>query len=122
MISRMDGGGSIQQAGIAVENTAPGTKITVLEVPAIAKKAQHAESEQQLPIEKAKRMTESMNTFLESANTQLRFKLHDKLNEYYVTIVDMKTDEVVREIPSKKLMDIHAAMREFVGLLVDQKI
>ena len=52
----------------------------------------------------------------------MRFKLHDKLNEYYVTIVDMKTDEVVREIPSKKLLDIHAAMREFVGLLVDRKV
>ena len=78
--------------------------------------------EQQLLAEKAKQMTDSMNSFLASANTQLRFRFHDKLNEYYVTIVDLKTDEVVREIPSKKLMDIHAAMREFVGLLVDQKI
>ena len=63
-----------------------------------------------------------MNSFLESANTQLRFKFHDELNEYYVTIVNSNTDEVIREIPSKKLLDIHAAMREFVGLLVDQKI
>ena len=96
MVSRMDGGGSIQQKSIAMDNIASDTDITV--------------------------MTDSMNTFLESANTQLRFKLHDKLNEYYVTIIDMKTDEVVREIPSKKLMDIHAAMREFLGLLVDRKI
>jgi len=81
-----------------------------------------SEQQQQLPADKARQLTESMNTFLGSANTQLRFKFHDKLNEYYVTIVDSKTDEVIREIPSKKLMDIHAAMREFVGLLVDRKI
>ena len=63
-----------------------------------------------------------MNTFLLSANSQLKFELHDELNEYYVTIIDSNTDEVIREIPSKKLMDIHAAMREFVGLLIDRKI
>lgn len=75
-----------------------------------------------LSADKAKTLTESMNSFLESANTQLRFKFHDELNEYYVTIVNSNTDEVIREIPSKKLLDIHAAMREFVGLLVDQKM
>ena len=76
----------------------------------------------ELSKESAKQMTDSMNRFLETVDTQLKFKFHDQLNEYYVTIVDSKTDKVVREIPSKKLMDIHAAMREFIGLLVDHKI
>lgn len=116
MVNRMDGGGSIQQV------RAGGNTVPDMEVQALATKTQQLESEQPLPMEKAKQMTESMNTFLESTNTQLRFKFHDKLNEYYVTIVDIETDEVVREIPSKKLMDIHADMREFVGLLVDRKI
>ena len=75
-----------------------------------------SEVQDQITKEQAKQMADSMN------HTQLRFKYHDKLNEYYVTIVDSKTDKVVREIPSKKLMDIHAAMREYIGLLVDQKI
>ncbi|MFC5588717.1 flagellar protein FlaG [Sporosarcina soli] len=122
MVSRMDGGGSIQQKSIVMDNVASDTDITVMEGQALANEARQSKSEQQLPLEKAQQLTDSMNTFLESANTQLRFKLHDKLNEYYVTIIDMKTDEVVREIPSKKLMDIHAAMREFLGLLVDRKI
>lgn len=78
--------------------------------------------EEQLSKELARQMTDGMNRFLQTVDTQLRFKYHDKLNEYYVTIVDSKTDKVVREIPSKKLMDIHAAMREFIGLLVDRKI
>ncbi|MFD0943843.1 flagellar protein FlaG [Savagea faecisuis] len=81
-----------------------------------------SEVQDQITKEQAKQMADSMNHFLETVDTQLRFKYHDKLNEYYVTIVDSKTDKVVREIPSKKLMDIHAAMREYIGLLVDQKI
>ncbi len=79
-------------------------------------------NEQRLPIQKADSLVDGMNTFLASANAQLKFVMHDELKEYYVTIVDTKTDEVIREIPSKKLMDIHAAMKEFVGLLVDRKI
>ncbi|WP_342538859.1 flagellar protein FlaG [Sporosarcina sp. FSL K6-1540] len=123
MVSRMDGGAVVNQVNVLAGKMAPDTEVSVVQVQAIQEKVQQkASNEQQLPADKAKQMTDSMNTFLESANTQLRFKFHEKLNEYYVTIVDSTTDEVIREIPSKKLLDIHAAMREFVGLLVDRKI
>ncbi|QUG40795.1 flagellar protein FlaG [Psychrobacillus sp. INOP01] len=75
-----------------------------------------------LPAEKAKKMADSMNNFLETTNTELRFKYHDELETYYVTLINSKTDEVVREIPSKKLLDMYAAMCDFVGLFVDKKI
>ncbi len=123
MVSRVGGGAVMNQASVLVERTVQDTEVSVVQVQAIQEKVQQkADNEQQLPADKAKQMTDSMNTFMESANTQLRFKFHEKLNEYYVTIVDSTTDEVIREIPSKKLLDIHAAMREFVGLLVDRKI
>ena len=76
----------------------------------------------QLPTDQAKELTKSMNKFLEGSNSELRFEFHEKLNEYYVTIIDSKTQEVIKEVPSKKLMDVHAAMREFNGLFVNQKI
>lgn len=79
-------------------------------------------NEEKLSRQDAQTMTDSMNKFLQSADSQLKFVFHDELNEYYVTIVNSATDEVIREIPSKKLMDIHAAMKEFVGILVDRKI
>lgn len=78
--------------------------------------------DEKLSAEKARTMVEGVNDFLASTDSQLKFVYHDELNEYYVTIVNTATDEVIREIPSKKLMDIHAAMKEFVGLLVDRKI
>lgn len=114
MVGRIGGANGSQQISAGTES-AP----VVVEVQAISTEVQE---EHYLPVEKAKQMTDSMNKFLEGVNTQLRFKLHDELNEYYVAIVDPKTDEVVREVPSKKLMDIYAAMKEFVGLLIDRKI
>ena len=65
---------------------------------------------------------EIMNKFLQASHTSLKFELHDELNEYYVTLVDDVTQEVVKEIPSKKLLDVYAAMTEFLGLMVDKKI
>lgn len=67
-------------------------------------------------------VVDSMNEFLQASHTSLKFVLHDELNEYYVTLVDDVTHEVVKEIPSKKMLDMYAAMTQFVGLMVDKKI
>jgi flagellar protein FlaG len=72
--------------------------------------------------EKTQNVIKSMNDFLKASNSHLKFEFHDDLQEYYVTLVDDQTNEVVREIPSKKLLDMYAAMTEYVGLLVDKKI
>jgi flagellar protein FlaG len=67
-------------------------------------------------------VVKGMNDFLNPVNTSIRFELHDRLNDYYVTVIDDITHEVIKEIPSKKLLDTYANMMEFVGLLVDKKI
>lgn len=64
----------------------------------------------------------SLNDFLGPTNTHLKFEFHEKLKEYYVTIVDNHNNEVVREIPPKRLLDMYAAMTEYLGILVDRKI
>lgn len=76
----------------------------------------------QIKEEQLTEVVESMNEFLQASHTSLKFVLHDELNEYYVTLVDDVTQEVVKEIPSKKMLDMYAAMTEFVGLMVDKKI
>lgn len=71
---------------------------------------------------KMESMVEGLNEFLEPVETSVRFELHDKLERYYVTVVDKNTDEVVREIPPEKMLDMYAAMAEFMGILVDKKV
>lgn len=123
MVSRMGGESVLLPTITGVEKSVADIEVSVIGIhPGLEQSQIRIDNEKPLAADKAKQLTESMNTFLESTNTQLRFKFHDKLNEYYVTIVDSKTDEVVREIPSKKLLDIHAAILDFVGLLIDRKI
>lgn len=78
--------------------------------------------EQDVSKEKLEKVVESLNQFIQPAQTSVHFAYHEKLDEYYVQIVDNETEEMVREIPSKKLMDMHAQMLEFVGIMIDQKI
>ncbi|WP_026570966.1 MULTISPECIES: flagellar protein FlaG [Bacillaceae] len=65
---------------------------------------------------------DALNEFLEPTHTGLKFELHDKLEKYYVTVIDTDTKEVIKEIPPKKLLDVYAAMAEFMGFIVDEKI
>ena len=72
--------------------------------------------------EKTEKVIERMNDFLKESNTHLKFQFHDGLQKYYVAIVDDTTNEVIKEIPPKKLLDMYAAMTDYLGLLVDKKV
>ncbi|WP_432775374.1 flagellar protein FlaG [Brevibacillus gelatini] len=62
-----------------------------------------------------------INQWLKTTSSHVKFTLHEEMNEYYVQIINDQTNEVIREIPSKKMMDIAAKMHEMIGLLVDEK-
>jgi flagellar protein FlaG len=67
-------------------------------------------------------MIKGLNDFLKPHHSSIQFKLYDKLNEYYVQVVDDQSNQVIQEIPSKKLLDAYSTMLEFIGVLVDKKI
>lgn len=69
-----------------------------------------------------KQAVDSLNGFIEPLQTNLKFVYHEELNEYYVTVVNPSTSEVIREIPPKKMLDMYAAMTESMGILIDEKI
>lgn len=81
-----------------------------------------SEKEHEVSKERLKNVITVMNEFLLPTNTSLKFEMHEELKKYFVKIVDSSTQEVVREIPPKKLLDMYAEMTRFVGLLVDKKI
>lgn len=72
--------------------------------------------------EKVKKVVDSLNNFLEPVHSSIKFKLHEELDEYYIEVINDNTNQVIREIPSKKLLDVYAEMTEFIGIMVDKKI
>ncbi|MGN1399874.1 MAG: flagellar protein FlaG [Bacillus sp. (in: firmicutes)] len=65
---------------------------------------------------------QGMNGLLKQSDTHLKFEYHEELQEYYVAVVDNVTQEVVKEIPPKKLLDIYAAMTNYLGNLFDERV
>src|SRR5690625_6004376 len=80
-----------------------------------------AYEEQKIYKNDVKLAVNNINNFLEPVVTNLKFVFHEDLKDYYVTIVDPITNEVVKEIPPKKILDMYVAMAEYIGLLVDEK-
>jgi flagellar protein FlaG len=123
MIERLSGSENPIQQRPAIQE---GVKANIIKVE--EKSATNNQSEKKSEYHDAKKkeklqeVVSGLNHFLEPSHTSVRFKLHEKLNEYYVVIVNDNTDEVVKEIPAKKLLDTYAAMAEHLGLLVDRKI
>ena len=52
----------------------------------------------------------------------LKFTYHKEAEQYYVKVIDSKTDQVIREIPSKEILDYFSEMKKFIGILFDQSI
>lgn len=61
-----------------------------------------------------------LNKFLEDENVHAEYSIHKELNAIMIKIVDNKTKDVLMEIPSKKILDMIAAMCKQVGL-IDKK-
>lgn len=72
--------------------------------------------------EQVEKIVESMNQFVSASNTHVKFEFHEKLNDYYVTVINSTTNDVIKEIPSKKTLDMYASILEYMGILVDKKI
>lgn len=67
-------------------------------------------------------ITEGLNDFMQSINTDIKFVLHQKTDTLMVQVVDMEKHKVLREAPPKELLDVLARIRDFVGALLDKKV
>jgi len=66
-------------------------------------------------------VTEELNNFMESMNTNIKFTLHTRTNELMVQVEDNKTHRILKECPAHELLDMVARMRDYVGGLLDKK-
>ncbi len=71
--------------------------------------------------EELARALEGMNGFLASGNNHIQFAVHQEAERLMVQIIDDETQEVIRTIPSKELLDLAARIGEMVGMLLDKR-
>ncbi len=88
----------------------------------VTEKATAAGEDQEISKDKLQQAVNVVNEFLEINHSSSKFIYHEGLERYYVTVVNRDTEEVVKEIPPKKLLDAFYEMQKMVGMIVDEKI
>ena len=83
---------------------------------------QQENNKDSIPKDKVKKAVEALNEFMTVQNRSSKFVMHDGLDRYYVEVVDAETEEVIREVPPRKLLDAFYTMQKFLGMIVDEKI
>lgn len=64
----------------------------------------------------------NVNKTLNPYDRKLEFSIHEATKLISVKVIDTNTDEVIREIPPEKILDMVAKLWEMAGIIVDKKI
>lgn len=73
--------------------------------------------------EEVKTAVEKLNDVLaeSSHRTHSRFRIHEGTGRVMVNLVDTRTDEIIKELPPEKILDLVANIWEMVGIIVDER-
>lgn len=64
---------------------------------------------------------EKANKALEPVYRRFEYSIHEKTGEVLVKVIDQGNDQVIREIPNEKFLDLMAKLQELIGLNIDEK-
>ena len=61
------------------------------------------------------------NKAISGGNRRFEFSIHEETNEIVVKVFNSDTDELIKEIPNEKILDMVAKICEMAGILVDER-
>jgi len=69
-----------------------------------------------------KPVLEHLNKVLQELGYGVKYGLYDGTEEFYAVLTDLRTQRVVRHIPSEEILELHRRLTEMVGAFVDERI
>jgi len=64
---------------------------------------------------------EQANATMQALSTRLKFEKHESSGHFMVRVINEDTDEVIREIPPERMLDLLVHLRRMVGVLLDER-
>lgn len=64
---------------------------------------------------------ERANKAISVSGRKLEFSIHEKTKEIMIKVINSDTNEIIREIPSEKILDMVANLWKMAGLFIDEK-
>jgi len=78
-------------------------------------------SEQELEDE-VRESVKDINEIVDKVKEGLSFQIHEDTEKMMVKVVDLNTDEVIKELPPEEMLDLQARIHEMVGILIDETV
>lgn len=75
-----------------------------------------------LAYEDVAKLTEHLNKFMVTIDADLQFELHEDTQRLIVKFINKKDHQVIKEFPPHELLDTLAAIRDYVGILLDKRV
>lgn len=75
-----------------------------------------------LSLDKLQDAVEKMNELMQSGKRSLSFSVDDSTEKVVVTVMDLDTKEVVRQIPTEETLKFAEYLEGMVGLIFDEKV
>ena len=65
-------------------------------------------------------ITEELNELMDRINCDISFKYHKDVDMMSVSMIDKKTDEVIKELPPEEMIENIKKAREWIGAFLDK--
>ena len=78
------------------------------------------DEQKNVDLDKLKKVMEQAISSL--PHSSAKFGIHEKTNRIIIKLVDRDTQEVIKEIPPEKTLDLLAKRMELAGVLVDKRL
>lgn len=75
-----------------------------------------------IDIKELKEALAKLNLMIEFTPVRLEFSYNESANRMVVKVVDQESGKVLRQIPPEKVLETMQRIREFIGLLLDEKV
>lgn len=113
---------ALQQPPVGSEKTQTVQAVQALgEATAGTNKTAVAQQSEPLDAEHLAKMVEQMDAFVGTFNRGLKFRVDEDSGQHVVTVVDSKSGDIIRQIPTEELLDVVARLAEASGGLIDVK-
>ncbi|MFT9406128.1 flagellar protein FlaG [Lentilactobacillus hilgardii] len=76
---------------------------------------------QAIPQAQLEQAVDEMNKHLLGRDVRMRFRVHKTTGRTYVQLINMKNDNVIKEIPPTKMLDVIGSIWKQMGIVVDKK-
>jgi len=78
-------------------------------------------TEQELEDE-VRESVKDVNEIVDKVKEGISFQIHEDTEKMMVKVVDLNTDEVIKELPPEEMLDLQARIHEMVGILIDETV